>query len=83
MSDYGDRKEANWGRIQGVVLLIASVAFILYATVLFCTPGDVKPQLELFWSYKAWFAGNKELGKEIIESILLFIPFGFALGLLT
>lgn len=38
-------------------------------------------RLELFWSYREWFAGNVKLGNEIIANIALFIPFGFLLSL--
>lgn len=67
----------------GYILLALSIMLILYATVLFRIPNPQKPQLELFWSYKAWFSGNASLGREIVLNILLFVPFGFSLGLLT
>ena len=83
VSASSSNSKQNLIRSAGIVLLIASVAFILYATLLFRTPVYTPPQLELFWSYKAWFAGDKSLGKEIIENILLFVPFGFSLALLV
>ena len=65
------------------ILLAVSVLLILFATVLFRVPNPQKPQLELFWSYKAWFAGNASLGREIVLNILLFVPFGFSMALIT
>ncbi len=35
------------------------------------------PELELFWSYRCWFAGDWRLGWEIIANVAMFIPFGF------
>lgn len=67
----------------GSILLTVSVLLILFATVLFRVPNPQKPQLELFWSYKAWFAGNASLGREIVLNILLFVPFGFSMALIT
>lgn len=67
----------------GCILLTVSVLLILFATVLFRVPNPQKPQLELFWSYKAWFAGNASLGREIVLNILLFVPFGFSMALIT
>ncbi len=37
-------------------------------------------QLDLFWSYRKWFAGDKDLGKEILGNIAMFIPYGFLLS---
>lgn len=34
-------------------------------------------QFELFWSYKKWFAGDTDLGYEILANMAMFIPFGF------
>ena len=67
----------------GCILLAVSVLLILFATVLFRVPNPQKPQMELFWSYKAWFAGNASLGREIVLNILLFVPFGFSMALIT
>lgn len=67
----------------GYILLAVSVLLILFATVLFRVPNPQKPQMELFWSYKAWFAGDASLGREIVLNILLFVPFGFSMALIT
>lgn len=37
-------------------------------------------QLGLFWSYREWFAGNKELGIQILGNIVFFGPLGFMLS---
>ena len=37
-------------------------------------------QLGLFWSYREWFAGNKELGIQILGNIAFFVPLGFMLS---
>ena len=76
------KKQLNLKRL-GYILLAVSVLLILFATVLFRVPNPQKPQLELFWSYKAWFAGNASLGREIVLNILLFVPFGFSMALIT
>ena len=76
------KKQLNLKRL-GYILLAISVLLILFATVLFRVPNPQKPQLELFWSYKAWFAGNASLGREIVLNILLFVPLGFSMALIT
>ena len=37
-------------------------------------------QLELFWSYKAWLAGDTSIGREILANVAMFVPFGFLLS---
>lgn len=52
--------------------------FLLYETVL-CR--SVKPERAFdmipFWSYREWARGDRYLGIQIIENILVFMPFGF------
>ena len=50
---------------------------VLYFTVLSRSIGLHTAQFELFWSYKKWFAGDFDLGREIIANIAMFLPFGF------
>ncbi len=38
--------------------------------------------LELFWSYRKWFAGDVDLGQEIIANVVMFVPFGFLMSAL-
>lgn len=62
------------------------IVFIIYfLTVLRFTVFNRSVQFsaappELFWSYKAWFAGDANLGREILANIAMFIPFGFLLS---
>ena len=64
------------------VLFLASVYLILYKTI-FNRPFDVNHpiKLELLWELKQWITGNG-FGKDIINNILLFVPFGITLGLI-
>ena len=60
-------------------LLLFYGALVLWFTVFSRPVGSHTPQLELFWSYKKWLAGNWALGREILGNIGMFIPFGFLL----
>lgn len=53
---------------------------MLWYTVLIRSTGYHIAQFELFWSYKRWFAGDTDLGKEILANIAMFIPFGFLMS---
>lgn len=53
---------------------------ILWFTILKRSTGYHVAQFELFWSYKKWFAGDVDLGNEIMANIAMFIPFGFMLS---
>lgn len=59
-----------------------SVYLILYKTI-FNRPVDnnYPIKLEIFWELKQWITGNG-FGKDIINNILLFVPFGITLGLI-
>lgn len=59
-----------------VIYLIA----VMWYTVLHRSIQYSTAQLEFFWSYKAWFAGDTNLGKEILANIAMFFPFGFLLS---
>lgn len=37
-------------------------------------------QKELFWSFKEWFTGNKQLGLQILGNIAFFVPLGYMLA---
>lgn len=39
--------------------------------------ADMKYNLELFWSYKRAFAGDKGLALEIVLNMVMFLPMGF------
>lgn len=64
--------------------LLVYLFSVLWYTVLKRGTGFRGAQLELFWSYKRWFAGDADLGKIIIANVAMFFPFGFLLtGLLS
>ena len=60
-------------------LFLLYVILVLWFTVLSRPVGFHTPQLELFWSYKKWLAGDWAFGREILGNIGMFIPFGFLL----
>ena len=60
-------------------LLLFYAALVLWFTVFSRPVGSHTPQLELFWSYKKWLAGDWALGSEILGNIGMFIPFGLLL----
>lgn len=59
-----------------------SAGLILYYTLLFRESGsEYMYELKPFWSYSHWlFSGMIEYGMEIINNMLLFLPFGFFLA---
>ena len=64
---------------------LLTIFFIYILTVLWYTVfkrsiAIHNAQFELFWSYRKWFAGDVDLGQEIIANIVMFIPFGFLLS---
>lgn len=62
-----------------LIALLIYVTTVLWFTV-FSRPISLQTaQLELFWSYRKWLAGDWKLGWEIIANIVMFVPFGFLL----
>lgn len=61
-------------------MLFLYVALVLWFTVFMRTPWFHEPQLELFWSYKKWIAGDWGSGWQILGNIAMFAPFGFLLS---
>lgn len=59
------------------IIFILYLLTVLYFTVLTRPIGLHTAQFELFWSYRAAFAGDFDLGREIIANIAMFVPFGF------
>lgn len=64
---------------------LLAIFFVYILTVLWYTVfkrgfAVHNAQFELFWSYKKWYAGDADLGKEILANIVMFIPFGFLLS---
>lgn len=66
-----------------LIFLVAFLVSVLWYTVLKRHIGFHAPRMELFWSYKLWFSGDWDYGKEILGNIAMFIPFGFLLACLT
>lgn len=62
------------------ILFVTYCLFLLWLTILSREPAHYRTiKLELFWSYRAWFAGESYGRTESIQSIsniLLFVPFG-------
>ena len=56
------------------------VLTVLYFTILGRSVSGQPPQLEFFWSYREWLAGDALLGREIALNIALFVPIGFLLS---
>ena len=68
-------------KIQLIFLLIY-IFTVLWFTVLSRPTGYHVAQLELFWSYKRWLAGDMNLGIEIMANIAMFVPYGFLMSLI-
>lgn len=64
------------------VLLGLYLAFIGFMTLMYRGSGDSRARLTLFWSYRRFFQ-NSTLRREVINNILLFVPFGALLRSLT
>jgi glycopeptide antibiotics resistance protein len=80
----GENSSEKKQRIIFAVFLVAYATFILFFTVWSRPVQPQAPELELFWSYRQWFAGDQALGREIILNICMFIPIGFfAAGLFS
>ena len=63
-----------------LVFLLAYLAAVLWFTV-YRRPLRIQTaQLELLWSYKAWLAGDTNMGKQIVANVAMFVPFGFLLS---
>ena len=60
-----------------ILFFLIYMATVLWYTVLKRSTGYHVAQFEFFWSYRKWFAGDKDLGNEILANIAMFIPFGF------
>ncbi len=62
-------------------LLAAVFLFYLFTVLWFTVLSRSKTisvvHLDLFWSYREWFARNGRMGRQILGNIAMFIPFGF------
>ena len=65
--------------IKCIILLLYSF-FVLWYTVLGRGLSSESKQLELFWSYRASFAGDLRLGMQILGNIAFFIPLGYLMS---
>ena len=77
IQDYASpksRKTINY------ILILFYTFFVLWYTILGRGLSADSKQLELFWSYREWFAGNSELGMQILGNIAFFVPFGYLLS---
>ncbi len=70
------------GRRGNTVLLVLYLVFILYMTLMERSRGDMRANLEIFWSYKQ-ILSSSSLRFEILSNIWLFIPLGAILYSLT
>ena len=52
------------------------LAFVLWYTLLRRRAGYYPPQFGLFWSYRRWFQGERDLMPAILGNIAMFVPFG-------
>ena len=68
------RKTINW-----ILILLYSI-FVLWYTVLGRGLSSESKQLELFWSYRAFFDGDLRLGMQILGNIAFFIPLGYLMS---
>lgn len=84
-------KHENWEvplietkRKQKIQLIFLPIYIftVLWFIVLSRPTGYHVAQLELFWSYKRWLAGDMNLGIEIMANIAMFVPYGFLMSLI-
>lgn len=73
-ASYKSRKAIN------CILVLFYGLFILWYTVLGRGLSTESKQLELFWSYRAFFAGDLRLGLQILGNIAFFVPLGYWLS---
>lgn len=76
--------KGGWRYVSG--LLLAEYVFLLYcSTVIFRHVSSVREyDFTPFWSYLAYFSGsNPQLLPESIMNVLVFIPIGLLLGLIS
>ena len=62
------------------ILVLFYSFFVLWYTVLGRGLSSESKQLKLFWSYRAFFAGDLKLGLQILGNIAFFVPLGYLLS---
>ena len=70
----------NYRKAINCIILSLYGFFVIWYTVLGRGLSAESKQLELFWSYRAWIAGDSELGLQILGNIAFFVPFGYWLS---
>lgn len=68
------QKSINW------ILVLHYTFFVFWYTVLGRGLSAETKQLELFWSYRAFFAGDLRVGLQILGNIAFFVPLGYLLS---
>lgn len=63
-----------------ILLVCLYIAMVFYYTVGSRAVGLYEMQLDLFWSYRLWFAGSKSTGQQILANIAMLAPVGFLLS---
>ncbi len=63
-----------------IAVLLFYMFTVLWFTVISRSEGLRGAHFDLFWSYRAWFAGNNELGIKIVANMAMFMPLGFLLA---
>ena len=67
-----------------IVVFAVYLAAVIWYTTLLRAAEYGNTHLDLFWSYKRWFAGNAVIGRQVIGNVLMFVPCGFLLeGILS
>lgn len=74
----GATSVASKGRLIRVAVIFAYLLCVAYIT-LFSRTVSLNRTLHtsLFAAWREWFGGDSEVGKSIIENIVLFVPLGF------
>ena len=62
------------------ILILFYASLVLWYTVLGRGLSAESQQLELFWSYHGFFAGDLRLGLQILGNIAFFVPLGYLLS---
>ena len=66
-------------------LLLVAYVFLLYLLTIFVRKAQLESRLDLtpFWSYRAIREGNEILLIQVIMNVLVFIPIGLLLGIIS
>ena len=62
------------------ILILFYISFVLWYTVLGRGLSADSKQLELFWSYRMWLAGDLRVGLQILGNIAFLVPLGYLLS---